>query len=41
VTAPETPSWAGDLELLGVPAFGKTWDIHVRDGKPEIEPPLS
>jgi glycogen debranching enzyme len=41
VTAPETPSWAGDLELLGVPAFGKTWDIHVRDGKPEIEPPQS
>ena len=36
--APERlPDWAGDLTLAGVPAFGRRFDVHVRDGRAEID----
>jgi glycogen debranching enzyme len=29
----ELPSWAGSLRLSGVRAFGKAWDVRVKDGR--------
>jgi glycogen debranching enzyme len=31
------PSWAGDLTLGGLHAFGRRFDVHVRDGRVELE----
>ncbi len=35
--APELPSWAGALRLSGVRAFGRSWDVHVDDGRVWVE----
>jgi hypothetical protein len=36
--APEAlPSWLGDVRLSGVHAFGRLWDIHLKDGHTTIE----
>jgi glycogen debranching enzyme len=31
-TASSVPSWLGELELRGVPALGRSWDVLVHDG---------
>ena len=28
--------WAGDLTLAGLPAFGKRFDVHLREGRVEV-----
>ena len=33
----ELPSWVGDIRLSGVHAFGRLWDIHLKDGRIDIE----
>jgi glycogen debranching enzyme len=33
----ELPSWLGDLSLLGVRAFGRSWDVFVEDGAVRVE----
>jgi glycogen debranching enzyme len=33
----ELPSWAGTLRLTGVPAFDRTWDARVEDGRVFVE----
>jgi glycogen debranching enzyme len=35
--APELPSWASDVRVSGVRAFGRHWDVRVLDGEVEIE----
>jgi glycogen debranching enzyme len=36
--APEVlPSWLGDIRLSGVHAYGRLWDIHLKDGHTTIE----
>jgi glycogen debranching enzyme len=36
VRADRLPDWVGDLTLAGVPAYGKRFDVHLRDGRVEI-----
>jgi glycogen debranching enzyme len=33
---PDLPAWAGDLRLTGVRAFGRSWDVTLRDGEVEV-----
>jgi hypothetical protein len=33
----ELPSWAGAIRLTGVRAFGRSFDVHVTDGKVRVE----
>jgi glycogen debranching enzyme len=33
----EVPDWAGSLDLTGVPAFGRTWDVHLEGGRVRVE----
>lgn len=33
----ELPSWVGSLKLMGVRAFGRSWDVRVEDGLVAIE----
>lgn len=36
--APEAlPSWLGDIRLSGVHAYGRLWDIHLKDGHTTVE----
>lgn len=36
--APEVlPSWLGDIRLSGVHAYGRLWDIHLKDGRTKVE----
>jgi hypothetical protein len=36
--APEVlPSWLGDIRLSGVHAYGRLWDIHLKDGHTTTE----
>jgi glycogen debranching enzyme len=35
--APRLPSWAGDIRLSGVRAFGRQWDVRVEDGAVGVE----
>jgi glycogen debranching enzyme len=32
----ELPSWAGSLRLAGVRVFGRTWDVHVENGRVRV-----
>jgi glycogen debranching enzyme len=34
--APELPSWAGELRVSGVRAFGRVWDAVVEDGRVRV-----
>jgi glycogen debranching enzyme len=34
---PDIPSWAGDIRLSGVPAFGRQWDVRLHDGRVSVE----
>jgi hypothetical protein len=31
------PSWLGDLSLLGVRAFGRSWDVYLEHGAVRVE----
>jgi glycogen debranching enzyme len=33
----ELPAWAGELQLTGVRAFGRQWDVRLRDGRVEVD----
>ncbi len=33
----ELPSWAGTIRLSGVRVFGRSFDVHVTDGKVRVE----
>ncbi len=35
---PDLPSWVGDVRLSGVRAFGRLWDVRLRDGDVMVEP---
>jgi glycogen debranching enzyme len=35
--APELPSWAGDVHLSGIPAFGRLWDAVAEGGTVRVE----
>jgi glycogen debranching enzyme len=36
-TAPEElPSWLGDIDVIGVPAFGRRFDVHLAGGHVEV-----
>jgi glycogen debranching enzyme len=37
VAPAELPSWVGELELRGVRAFGRSWDILAEDGAVRVE----
>jgi glycogen debranching enzyme len=37
VRSDRLPRWAGDLTLAGLHAFGKRFDVHLRDGRVELE----
>jgi glycogen debranching enzyme len=37
VAPPETPSWAGEIQLSGVGAFGRDWDVRLEDGRVEVD----
>jgi glycogen debranching enzyme len=32
----ELPSWAGSVRLSGVRVFGRSWDVHVEDGRVRV-----
>src|SRR5207302_1352493 len=32
----ELPSWAGSLRLSGVRVFGRSWDVHLEDGRVRV-----
>jgi hypothetical protein len=34
---PPLPSWLGELSLLGVRAFGRSWDVHVEEHAVHVE----
>jgi glycogen debranching enzyme len=36
VRSERLPDWAGSLTLTGVPAFGKRFDVHLREGWAEV-----
>jgi glycogen debranching enzyme len=38
VLPPGAAEWAGTVELLSVPAFGATWDVHLADGEVTVQP---
>jgi glycogen debranching enzyme len=40
VRAGGLPEWAGSLTLKGVPAFGRRFDVHLRDGQVEVSEPV-
>jgi glycogen debranching enzyme len=40
VRSDRLPDWTGDLTLTGLPAFGKRFDVHLRDGHVELAPRL-
>jgi glycogen debranching enzyme len=33
----ELPSWAGQIRLTGVRAFGRQWDVRVEDGRVKVD----
>jgi glycogen debranching enzyme len=33
----ELPDWVGSLRLSGVPAFGRSWDVRLDDGRVAVE----
>ena len=33
----ELPEWAGSLRLSGLRAFGRSWDVGVRDRRVQVE----
>jgi glycogen debranching enzyme len=37
VAPAELPSWLGDLSLLGVRAFDRSWDVYLEDGAVRVE----
>jgi glycogen debranching enzyme len=37
VAPAELPSWLGDLSLLGVRAFGRSWDVYLEDHTVRVE----
>jgi glycogen debranching enzyme len=37
VAPAQLPSWLGDLRLLGLRAFGRSWDVHVEDHVVRVE----
>jgi glycogen debranching enzyme len=30
------PDWAGDITLAGIPAFGRAFDVHLRNGRATV-----
>jgi glycogen debranching enzyme len=36
VRSERLPDWAGELTLAGLPAFGRRFDVHVRNGRVEL-----
>ncbi|MDH3225664.1 MAG: hypothetical protein OEM67_01050 [Thermoleophilia bacterium] len=37
VCAPEIPTWAGSIDLRGVMAFGRSWDVQLQNGQVHVE----
>jgi hypothetical protein len=35
--APEVPSWAGDIRLSGVRAFGREWSVRLQNRRVSVE----
>jgi pentatricopeptide repeat protein len=35
--APEVPSWAGDIRLAGVRAFGREWSVRLENRRVSVE----
>jgi thiamine biosynthesis lipoprotein ApbE len=33
----EIPEWAGSLRLSGLRAFGRSWDVAIRDRRVRVE----
>jgi glycogen debranching enzyme len=36
--APQVPAWAGSIDLRGVMAFGRSWDLDLQDGEVRVGP---
>ena len=35
--APEVPAWAGEIDLAGVRAFDREWNVRLEDGRVSVE----